>query len=261
VLSGIVIGLLALLNAALAYVGCVWFFAVILFVIVGFIAMLAPFFGAGWAAARVTTYFGQVGKNRNELVASLVSMAAAASSVAIVWLVFVLVGMTQLDAMNPFDLGGSWLHWLVHGFAILGAIIAVLTAWAMASTYVQEAKFCEECEEFMTETELKSLGIGGIKAMVEAIQEKKLPIAASFLTCKKGEDGKVMLYACPCCDAGYVEVTVDFKAHWDENAPRQDQTESWRVASKPLDEYEVEWFRIFKEIAEDEDDEDEGVED
>ena len=63
---------------------------------------------------------------------------------------------------------------------------------------------------------------------------------------EKGEDGKATLFNCPCCHAGYVELTLDFKAKWKEDGNDQSSEESWRVASQPLDEYEVEWFRIFK---------------
>ena len=99
------------------------------------------------------------------------------------------------------------------------------------------------------ETELKSLRIGAVHGMTVALQEEKIAHAASMLCGEKGDDGKAMLYHCPCCHAGYIELTLQFKAKWKEDGNDQSSEESWRVASVPLDEYEVEWFRIFKEEA------------
>jgi hypothetical protein len=55
-----------------------------------------------------------------------------------------------------------------------------------------------------------------------------------------------MLFNCPECDCGYIEVTLVFNAKYKENDADQDYSDTWLVASKPIDKYEVEWFRVFK---------------
>ena len=244
ILAALVIGLIVLLNGVLAFLGCIWFVAAILGVIVGVLAYLAPFFAGGWAGAWVTTEFGRIGKNRSQLVAGVLSMFAGGLSVGVWWLVFAVVGLSGVD---PLDLGQSWQNVIVNFLMGGGAIIAVLTGWFMAASIVQAAKFFEECEEFMDEKELKMLGIGGVKGMVRAIGERKLPLAASMLSCPAGADGKVMLFACPCCDAGFVEIELLFNGQWEQDGQKNDHAETWLVASEEISEYDVTWFRIFKE--------------
>jgi hypothetical protein len=248
-LAAAVIGALIALNLAIACVGFIVFIAVIFAVIIGLIALVAPFAAGGWTAARVTTYFGQWGKNRNEAAASLLSMAATAISVLIVWGVYYFIGARMIDGVNLEFMSDSTLQWLGHGVVGVGGAIGVFLSLGAASTFVKDAKFCEECEEYMEETELRSLNAGAIHAMVLALQEEKPAVAAGMLCSDKGDDGKAMLYHCPCCDAGYVELTLQFKAKWQESGSEQNRDETWRVASVPLDEYAVEWFRIFKDEA------------
>ncbi len=180
IVAAIVIGILAALNVALAALGCIWCIAAILGVIVGLIAYAAPFFSGGLAAAWVTAYFGRLGKNRNMTAVALVSMLASALATFFLWLVFVFFAQDRLDHEIKADLGASSLHLIGHGLMGLGALIAVGTAWWMGRAMVQAAKFCEECEEFMDETALKTLGVGGIKATVQALADKNMPVAASM---------------------------------------------------------------------------------
>lgn len=248
-IAAAIIALLVAINLAIACVGFIVFIAVIIGVVVGVIALAIPFVAGGWTAARVITYFGQMGKNRNESVASLLSMGATAVSILIVWVVYFFVGPKLIEALEVEAVSDSVLQWIGHGIVGVGGLLAVFIALGSASTYVKDAKFCEECEEFMEEAELKTLDAGAIHGMVLAFQEAKTAVAAGMLCCDKGEDGKVMLFHCPTCDAGYLELNLQFKARWQEDGSEQTREETWRVASLPLDEYEVEWFRIFKEEA------------
>jgi hypothetical protein len=176
-------------------------------------------------------------------------MASTAVSVLILWVAYFFIGVRVFEGANLEFASDSTLQWAGHAVIGIGGILAVFVALGAASSFVNNAKFCEECEEYMEEAELKSLNAGAIHAMVLALNDDKPAVAASMLCCDPGNDGKVMLYHCPICDAGYVELTLQFKAKWKDNASDQTRDETWRVASVPLDEYEVEWFRIFKEEA------------
>lgn len=246
-IAAAVIALMALLNVVVMAIGCIWFFAIIIFFIVGVIAYAAPFFLGGCTAAWVTTAFGRLGKNRNESVAALLSVLAAALSIGVVWIAFVFFGRMAFDSWRLFDWETS--TWLIIGHVLMGIglIIAMITAYAVAADTVQSTKFCEKCEEFMQEAEVKSLQIGGIKTMVQALDDDKVPIAASLLVADKGQDGKVTLYTCPCCSAGYVELNVQVNAKYMDDGSQQDYSETWRVASAKLNANEVEWFWIFSE--------------
>jgi hypothetical protein len=257
VIAAIVIGLLAALNVALAALGCIWCIAAVLGVVVGLIAYAAPFFCGGWASAAVTAYFGQLGKNRNMTATALVSVLATALATFALWLLFFFFAQSWLDNEIKADLTASSLHWIGHGLMALGGLIAMATAWFMGRSIVQSAKFCEKCEEFMDATDLKKLGVGGVRGMVEALSVKDMPIAASMQCCEAGPDAKVTLFACPCCQAGFIEVEIDFNGQYEEDGNKQDLIESWLVASKRLKATDVAWFKIFKERTQEQEPEEE----
>jgi len=244
-----IIAIMAAINLAIACVGFIVYIAVIAGVIIGVLALALPFIAGGWTAARVTTYFGQLGKNRNETVASVLSIAATAVSIVILWVAYYFVGERLIEMLKIEVLSDATLQWIGHGVMGVGGLLAMLVSLGAASSYVKDAKFCEECEEFMEETELRTLGVGAVHGMVVALKERRPEVAAGLLCCDPGDDGKVTLFHCPTCDAGYVEISLMFKAKYTENASEQTREETWRVASESLDEYEVEWFRIFKDEA------------
>jgi len=184
-ISAVVIALLLLINGLLLFTGCLWCFGIVILVVVGLIALAAPYVAGGWAAAATTTSFGRMGKNRNETVAALLSVGATALSIIVVWLAYWLFGANQVEALDPGEVGPTVLMWTGHAVMGLGGIIALIAAWWMAATMVQEAKFCEECEEYMEESELRALTAGGMRCLVMAIKERTCPLPPACSAARK----------------------------------------------------------------------------
>jgi hypothetical protein len=81
----------------------------------------------------------------------------------------------------------------------------------------------------------------------DLIKDHNLPLAASMLCCDVGVDGRVILFACPSCNAGFVEVQLEFNGTYEHDGQTTDHVKVWRVASAELSEYDVMWYRIFRE--------------
>ena len=64
-------------------------------------------------------------------------MFASGLSVGVWWLAFAVVGLSRVD---PFDLGQSWQNIIVNFLLGGGAIVAVLSGWFMAASFVQAVR-------------------------------------------------------------------------------------------------------------------------
>ena len=255
VLAIAIVALLAVINAVAlmgGFIFCIW---VIILILVLIVALVAPFIAGGWAAAWTTTLFGRWGKNRNVTVPSLLSILSAAISVPVAGFLFVLVAKEPLDQWQPFGFHPETLHtiyWIVGG---IGFLVAIVSAFAVALTIVEGAKFCEDCECYMDKSPLKTLHAGGMRATVQALTDKNIDLAVHMLDRTSGENGNVTLFCCPRCFKGYLEVWVHFKAHWYKKSPgmfqskeeKHDLQEDWLAASIELESADVQRFQTWLE--------------
>jgi hypothetical protein len=132
---------------------------------------------------------------------------------------------------------------VVLGVAAVGALVAAVLAAGTAAWRVGEEKFCEDCQEYMTESALPVLDLGPTRALARALEEKDLTAALSLLQFSTPGVGAPALYACPECGKGYVELRVKYKATWPGDDKNEEKAESWLAASLPLEASEAELFR------------------
>jgi hypothetical protein len=201
--------------------------------------LIVPF--AGFGAGLTTTFFNRRAKNRSPGGAALFAILSAVPAMVLAWVLFAAHGQPRLEKHFGYPPGG--LYWVVLGVAAVGALVAAVLAVGTAVWRVSEEKFCEDCQEYMNESDLPALDLGPTRALVRALEEKDLPAALSLLRFTTPGVGAPRLYACPQCGKGYVEVQVKYKATWADRDEKKEKTESWLAASLPLEASEGELLR------------------
>jgi hypothetical protein len=197
---------------------------------------------SGFCAGLTTLLFNRWGKNRSPGGAALFALLSAVPAMVLAWVLFAAHGQPRLE--NHFGYAPGGLDWVVLGVAALGALVAAVLAVGTAVWRVSEEKFCEDCQEYMTESALPVLDLGPARALARALEEKDLTAALSLLQFSTPGVGAPQLYACPECGRGYVELRVKYKATWPgDEGKKGEKTESWLAASLPLEASEAELFR------------------
>jgi hypothetical protein len=242
-IGGGITGLIGLLiGLVMDFCGIVYCLSFVLLGIVGLVAYLLTFAAVGVTSGVVTTAMGRLGKNRNATGAAVFSAASALVGMVLVWVGFAFFGQGPLEAAFGFDPGGL-TGWTTLGM-LIGILIALFCAVAMAVGWVESAKFCEDCEQFMGEEALPELRLGGLKALARALGERDIDAAVRLLEAPAGKEAKPALFSCAQCGKGYVELNAQYKATWMEKGDSKEKTESWLVRSIELNADEVQRFKL-----------------
>jgi len=203
-------------------------FASLIYVVAVF-AVGFVFVGPGLLAAMGVGGVSRWAKNRNALAAGLV---AAASSI-VGWFVFCRwslpsISRTLLDARPPMPQGATGETYsnfiFLDGFLRMlpvAVIVFVFFAYRHAAQMVRDAKFCEECGEYMGARRLGSLSLKQALDLIAAAKEGRL---AQFSLYNETDftPAELTAFKCDTCSAGYLEISVNFRA-----AYRNER--SWRV--------------------------------
>jgi hypothetical protein len=203
----------------------------------------------GVIAARCTTGLGlRMGKMRSPSAAAVFSIVAVAVSMILLHVCQQQFGQ-WCDPGNFLrgHLRGGWVHWLVRGLEIAGAIVAVCVAGSQASSMVRTGKFCETCELFMAESKLPEVGLGGLRILTAAVNAVEMEaVGYVFDEPPAGNEGKTLLFHCPNCGEGFLETHAQFHASWTkEDGNTETKDASWMTASAALGEKDVERLRAF----------------
>lgn len=196
----------------------------------------------GFCAGLTTMLFNRWGKNRSPGGAALFALLSAVLAMVLAWWLFGMHGQPRLEKRFGYPPGG--LDGVVLGVAAAGALVASALAAGTAAWRVGAEKFCEDCQEYMTRSELPPLDLGPARALARALEERDLPAALSLLQFSMSGVGALELYACPQCGKGYVELRVKYRATWlKDKGEKEEKAESWLAASLPVEADEAEWFR------------------
>jgi hypothetical protein len=200
---------------------------------------------AGWAASLLS----RPAKNRNPRAARWCAGGAGALATLAADVLFLLYGKGPLDQL----LWGPSVY-LAAAYvvaALLGAPLGVWVAARIGGWRVEQLKFCEGCAVYMKSAELPGLCLGGLRTMARALAERNLTVAAALLEDPTGEDGKPVLYTCPTCGRGYVELTAHYAVSWHDpgdlmtEAKTKKKMESWLAASVEVTPAEARRFQPF----------------
>jgi MFS family permease len=240
-IGGVVTGLLVLLNTVVAACGFVVCIFVVLTVIAAVVTVLLTFVAVGVTSALVTTSMGRLGKNRNASAAAGLSMLSAGLGLVLTWGAFAFAAQGPIEQALEME-GGSLNVWSVIGL-VVGVIVAIIAAGVFAYYLVLTAKFCEDCEKYMDTGALKTLRLGGLKAMAKALAARDVAATLALVDAPGGSEAKPELFSCADCGKGYLELTAQFKATWPEKGETKEKSESWLVGSIALDADEVKRFQ------------------
>lgn len=238
-------------NALVAMAGFVVFIFVAILIVAVVLAVIVPFAVGGYATAYVTNQFGRWGKNRSVLVASLFSIAAAVVASVIFCTLFAVYAKPMIDELELFDLNQFTLDRIYIGAAGVGLIAAILAAWLVSVDMVSGDKFCEKCESYMDRSDLKKLQPASLRAMVHAVNNNDPELSMKVLEGPIGDRGEAIMFYCPNCSTGVLEIRALFEAHWmqpdsDGTTQRHDLVKEWLAASAHIPEERVSDIRAWQ---------------
>ena len=189
------------------------------------VAVVALCVGTGLTTAWITTEIGKQGKNRNTTAAGFLSVTSVVLAYGLACLTIECLSVGQL----PREL------WVNRGIVVSAVVSAVLAA-GFAVRRVESAKFCENCLTFMASSKLPSVCLGGLKAMAHALNSGNVSAAAQVLrAASTGYEGGTVLFHCPSCERGFVELTVNYPERRDERQTEYMQnSRAWLAASVKL---------------------------
>jgi len=213
----------------------------VLMIIVVALGGLAALIAWGCVPAMCVVSLGRQGKNRNVGVSVVVSAMSALGAVLVLAL---LVPSLDLDFL-PGSLRDGLPWWLI----LLLLIVPLVAACGTALGETVEAKFCETCEVFMDKKPLVELSYGGARLMALAIKEADFLAVAGAMEIAKGNVGRPLLFTCPECHSGCLDLTMAFSASWqrpDKPEQNEEASETWIAASCSVPPKSVEVLRRFR---------------
>jgi hypothetical protein len=227
---------------------------VLVLVILPFITFFGMYIGAGMASSEVVVAMGRIGKNRNTGAAMLISLISSVTASAAFWFISLeasqsIISGSKSDAMQREVLSTVYtmgtFGWICM---IAGCVIAGIAALVHAHNRIHTAKFCEDCELYMDRQELNSMSFDRSKEIVGHLERGDIAESAAVLASSSGSDATPLLFACPTCNSGYVEVTVKFTGKWvvtkkDGTTSQESLTDSWLAGSRSLRPGEVALLR------------------
>lgn len=244
-IGSVVIYLLTLLNE-LIYSLPLFFYVVFMVVfgailLLSFVFWLGAYIAIGGAAGAGVGYFARFGKSRGRFASGAISAVAAATSVVGFFLVV-------QWAVNPpwgdlTDLIRSFFGQGIPGFGesdfgILAWVNGVLgTGTALAVAVMAGGsvdKFCEECGEYHVRESLEPTRLESAHRMVNA-GKSSAALADAYEPVKEGPIS-VVLFRCPRCGSGFLEMQAQFEAKYQKLQEKHPRTlaESWLCACIPL---------------------------
>ena len=222
---GLIVFLWVRVSPKFAMTGCLPVLAVIGGLIVGVVL----FGAAGFVAASGVVLLGKIGKNRSPGIASAFSIVAGLLIILAAWL----IATMSTPEVRDFVRGG----WGITA-AIAAALLTSAVATWTAIDKVNQQKFCEDCEKYIKEQDLKQLSYEGTVRTVKALWAGNIREAVNLMKEAGGDSGVPKLYMCSQCRVGYLDLTTNFEASWetgDQKKPTDEKSESWLVASVRVD--------------------------
>jgi hypothetical protein len=199
---------------------------------------LVMYASIGAVAGVIITKCGRRKKNRSTRAAALLSALAAAVGSTCFWLAVRTIGEVNRELVVLFALafthGGASI-----GFLVLGLIIAGATAAAVALAVVESSKFCETCDEYMSEWRSCPLSFETARAVADRVKAGKIGDIPSLLAPAEEYEALPNLHRCETCGNGFLETSVAFSAVWPNGKSTQTTKSEWLAVSVALNAEEV----------------------
>jgi len=222
------------------------------------IALTLVFAAATFAALGATSTWTVIkmnvlSRNRNPKRLMLAAMAATVLAIILFWLVVPAIltfhaggSGESLAALVSAAIRGIFSGWIVLSTFVIGGILALVIAAAMSTDALQKQPFCEKCSRYLRRTALRELSFGGTRLIAAAVNQGDLVAAAGATEIGSGGGGKPVLYVCPICSRGQLDVTLHLGASypWDVgvSSGTTGLNDSWLVVSRVLTADDVRLF-------------------
>lgn len=202
-------------------------------------------------------------KNRNPYFTGIIALIAGAIGAVGLWrYVIPTISLSVKHALPPLA-DGSFLQpgaglqpaLIVMAHRSLGAVVASrddsdviiyisaalagVLAFLTGKSATRDSKFCEACGEYMKTAAMPLATFSMLQDFVQAVEQGQPPDGwMNALPTDKGESGKLTVFSCPRCEAGFLEVTATFSARY-ATAGKENKVEklskSWTASSKSAD--------------------------
>jgi hypothetical protein len=87
------------------------------------------------------------------------------------------------------------------------------------------------------------VALGGLRGLRIALAERDFALAARLCQTTSGGAGRIELFACPRCGAGYLDLTAEFRTVYRAANGTGESNAAWLVASTELGAAETELFQ------------------
>jgi hypothetical protein len=213
------IGAIVLVIGALAYFGFVYF-------------------AAGATTAYCMRFFGRMGKCRSPGIEATISAIAMGFAVVLLWLVSLAYTADSPDAGG--DISADTLQVIATFEAVVGGLIAVISAAVVSVSLVKKSKFCEPCEADIRRRIAKSIPLIDLYPIVGRLAERDLEgFKSAVAEAPKGAGGKIEAHTCPRCGDGFLELHACSSFTWSEGNKKKSMAREWLVQSLQLSSEEL----------------------
>ncbi|WP_166831700.1 hypothetical protein [Thalassoroseus pseudoceratinae] len=175
---------------------------------------------AGVTCAEFIHHFGRMASCRNRSLAAKFAVGSSACAFAYIYF---------LPAGFDWARGLLRLHWF---FQLVFFYFLVSAAYTHIRQLINEAMFCEKCQEYMEPRPLRNLRYGALKLLTRAIRSGDQQAAFGVFCSPSGEAGESKLLVCPQCQSGVLEVTLKDSVSFRFNGLDQSQKLNWLVVSQ-----------------------------
>jgi hypothetical protein len=129
-------------------------------------------------------------------------------------------------------------------FTVFCMAVSSYLALRISVKSVKEAKFCENCCEYMKPRQLSLLSLEGAAKLASAIKGSSLTKDIATGAGDKGP-ARLTVFQCDTCKAGYLEAVLTFRAKWYVSKVKnkvKKTEEKWLVASTPVTASQIDEF-------------------
>ena len=180
----------------------------------GLAAFLAMFAAVGVAAAATVHAAGRLGKNRSPRAEGGISALSALAAAAAFWIL-----MRRVSDLFP-DAAAKMLQDVFSTGAVgaicalLGATIVVMAVGVVAHRRSVSVKFCEDCQLYMLSEKLLPISFEHAAVVRKHLDAAQVDMAAAALNEASKDEAQPILFHCPRCRSGYLEITARFSAEY-----------------------------------------------
>ena len=221
-----------LLAFLIALIPCFGWIALIIF----FIGTIISLYLEGFTSAYVVNIMGMMGKNRNRWISIIISSITSVAGIFIA--LFIISSVFSLISGNVSNV--PYLDILTFKdptiiLVIILSIVTIISAAVSANDEVKNAKFCEECEEYMDTGKSENFDMSQVNNAIYIIENREFRNLSNITvpTVNPLRFFNIKLFHCPYCSDGFLEAFAKVTAKYKDAKKNEEHSESreWKFHS------------------------------